>query len=102
MPEGVREHGDERTCGAGAALDHVGMAATEINGGELAKKSGVTFDTAVREYLGTWEGLGFEMHVCDQRHTQPCMDMPTTTVDAVASGGPASLIDLVMQRPTPS
>eukprot|EP00892_Ulva_mutabilis_P000857 jgi/Ulvmu1/10772/UM069_0006.1 len=87
--------------GAGAALDQVQMAATEINGADLARKSNSTFEAITREYLGAWEDRGFSMHLCNQGQTTPCMDMPATTIDAVIAGGPDSLIDLVMQRPPP-
>eukprot|EP00892_Ulva_mutabilis_P002443 jgi/Ulvmu1/1219/UM109_0017.1 len=87
---------------AGSALEHVQMAATEINSDQLPKQNGMSYDEIIEQYLQRWRELGFEMHICqgpDEDTWIPCMDKPLASKDDVAERGRTDLIDVAMQRP---
>eukprot|EP00892_Ulva_mutabilis_P002455 jgi/Ulvmu1/1220/UM109_0018.1 len=85
---------------AGAALDGVQTAATEINSDQLPKQSGLPYDEVITAYLEGWQARGFEMHVCQGKGVwKPCMDKPLASTEDVCERGRAAIIDVIMQRP---
>eukprot|EP00892_Ulva_mutabilis_P003094 jgi/Ulvmu1/12786/UM097_0013.1 len=83
--------------GAGSALDHVQAGLTEVNGIELPKQTNETFEAATTQYIEAWRGLGFEPHVC--AGTPLCLDAPVSDINAILAAGPASVTNLMVQRP---
>lgn len=82
---------------AGTALDGVQAALTEINGVELPKQNNETFEAITTQYLQQWKDLGFEPHVC--AGTPQCLDAPVSDVSVLIAAGPASITNLMVQRP---